>query len=56
MFHLWVVTKRVKIQVALVGVVQNNVALKRAVPSRTFSVFNNNKHLGSAGALVLVSV
>jgi hypothetical protein len=45
-----------QILVALVGVVQNSVALKRVVPSRTFCVCTNNKHLGSAGALVLVSV
>jgi hypothetical protein len=45
-----------KIPVALVGVVQNSVALKRVVPSRTFCMCTNKKHLGSTGALVLVSV
>jgi hypothetical protein len=50
------VTYRVKIQVARVGVVKNSVALKRVVSPRTFSVSNNNKRLGSAGLLVLVSV
>jgi hypothetical protein len=45
-----------QIPVALVGVVQNSVALKRVVPSRKLCVCTNNKHLGSAGALMFVSV